>query len=288
MSTLRSTLSRSRIDRHILRQTLRLLVLLALAVFVLVPYIWILITSLKNPQEIFVTGWRTFVPSSVSLAAYGDVFTRVPYARWAFNSFFVAGLMTLGQMLVAVPAAYAFARYRFPLHRTLFFIVLGTLMIPPQAIMVPSYVLMVQLNWLDTYQGLIVPHLASGFAVFWLRQYFLTVPRDLDDAAAVDGCTSFQRLRHIYVPLAVPIIAALTAISFVANWNEYYWPLLITTDETMRTLPLAIVRFTSAENIIEWAQTGAAIVMATSPTLIIFLFIQRQFIEGFTSAGLKG
>lgn len=272
----------------IIQRALRWLILLALALFVLTPYVWIVITSLKNPQEIFVTGWRTFIPSSVSLAAYVDVFTRVPFARWGANSFVVATLLTVGQLAVGLPAAYAFARFDFPLRNLLFFVVLATLMIPPQAIMVPSYVLMVRLNWLDTFQGLIVPHLASGFAIFWLRQFFRTVPRDLDDAASVDGCHSLQKLWYIYLPIAVPIVAALTAVSFVVNWNDYYWPLIVTSEDAMRTLPLAIVRFTSAENYIEWAPTAAAIVLATSPTLIIFLLIQRHFIEGFANSGIKG
>lgn len=269
-------------------RSLRLLVLVLLAFVVLVPYAWVVATSFKEQQDIFRTGWSTFVPLPPTLRGYLAVFTTAPFARWVANSVVVAGLTTVGQLTIALLAAYSFARYQFRGREVLFFVVLASLMIPPQTIMVPSFVLMVQLDWLNSFQGLIVPHLASGFAIFYLRQFFRSVPRELDDAAAIDGCTSLQRLWLIYVPLAAPVLAALVAILFVRNWNDYYWPFLIISDEALRTVPLAIVQFRDAEGMIDYGPTAAAVVLVTLPTVLIFLAAQRYFIEGTTAGSLKG
>jgi multiple sugar transport system permease protein/sn-glycerol 3-phosphate transport system permease protein len=260
--------------------------LLPFALVTLIPFLWMVSVSLKPMDDIFSDGiW--FFPKTISMAGYAQVFQQTPFLTWAVNSLVISTLQTAGQVAIAFFAAYAFARFRFPGRDILFYFVLATMMIPMQAILVPTYITVNLLDWINTFQGVIIPHLASGYAIFLMRQFFLSVPGELSDAAAVDGCGPLRTLWHVYVPAAIPSIAALSIILFVNHWNEYYWPLMVLTDEEKLTLPIALVHFQN-EGIFEWVPTMAAATMSTIPVLILYLFTQKKFVEGFTHSGLKG
>ncbi|MFC0213478.1 carbohydrate ABC transporter permease [Paenibacillus chartarius] len=261
------------------------LFLLAAAFICLIPILWMLATSLKAPQDVF--AGPLFWTNQLNLDGYMRVLRDIPVGLWAWNSAFTAGLQTLGQLVVGVAAAYAFAQYRFPGRDALFFFVLMTMMIPQQVTMVPTYMIVNELNWLNTFAGVIVPHLASGYAIFLLRQSFMTVPRELGEASVIDGCRPLGTLWHVYLRLSGTVISALAVILFVGNWNDYHWPLLILSDKSMQTLPVAFVQFREEESL-EWVPTMAVATLSMVPVLALYLLAQKQFIEGFMNSGLKG
>lgn len=254
---------------------------------VVVPYAWMAWLSFKPTAELFSPATWLRV-ENLSLDGYRHVFERVPFGRWALNSLVVASALAGGQLLTSLLAAYAFARFEFRGRETCFWIVLLTMMVPPQTLMVPSYVIVHQLGWINTVWALVVPHLAWGFGIFMLRQFFLGVPRELTDAAALDGCGSLRTLWHVYVPLARSALAALAIIAFVTGWNEYYWPLIVVNSDEMRTLPIGIPRFTGADLDVQWQATMAAATLATLPVLALYVVAQKQFREGMSRSGLKG
>lgn len=263
----------------------KLIVLTFVAFASLVPILWMLSTSFKDAGEVF--SGHLFWPDGFNLDGYMRVFREIPVARWAWNSAFTAGLQTMGQLAVGVAAAFAFAHYRFPGRDVLFFFVLMTMMIPPQVTMVPTYMIVNQLDWLNTYAGVIVPHVASGYAIFLLRQSFLTVPSELADASVIDGCRAFGTMWHVYLRVSGPVISALAVILFVGNWNDYHWPLLVLSEKSMQTFPVAFVQF-RAEQALEWVPTMAVATLSMLPILALYLAAQKHFIEGFTNSGLKG
>lgn len=271
--------------RRMLAEASRHAILLMLAATVFLPFYWMAILSFKSPRDAASGVW--YWPQTFSLAGYRQVLAQTPFLQWTLNTLWVAGWLTLGQVTIGFLAAYAFARLKFRGRDTLFFFFLATMMIPHQAIMVPSYVLISLLDWVNTYKGVIIPHLASGYAIFMLRQFLMNVPKELDDAARTDGAGTLRMIWHVYLPLAAPALAALAAILFVTNWNEYYWPLMVLTDRARSTLPVALVYFRD-ESGIDWVPTMSAAVMATIPTLLLFFVAQRRFIEGFADSGIKG
>jgi multiple sugar transport system permease protein/sn-glycerol 3-phosphate transport system permease protein len=257
------------------------------AAAVALPYLWMILLSAKPTAELFApASWLRL--DTLSLHGYAEVFRRAPFLRWLGNSALVATLLTLGQVATSFLAAYAFARFRFRGRDAVFLVVLVTMMVPPQTLMVPSYVLLHQLGWVNTFQGLVIPHLAWGFGIFMLRQFFLGVPRELAEAAALDGCGTVRTLWHVYLPLSATALVALTVLAFVSAWNDYYWPLVVVNTEEMRTLPIGIPRFTGADLDVQWQATMAAATMGTVPVLALYLVAQRWFLDGISSGGLKG
>jgi multiple sugar transport system permease protein/sn-glycerol 3-phosphate transport system permease protein len=262
-------------------------VLALVAAAVAIPYLWMAWLSLKPTAELFSPAtW--FSVRGLGLAGYAEVFRRAPFLRWTLNSLAVSTALAAGQVLTSLLAAYAFSRFDFRGREGCFYLVLLTMMVPPQTLMVPSYVIIHHLGWVNTLQALVVPHLAWGFGIFMLRQFFPGVPRELGDAAALDGCGSTRTLWHVYLPLSRPALAALAVIAFVTAWNEYYWPLIVINSEEMRTLPIGIPRFTGADLDVQWQATMAAATMATLPVLGLYLLAQRQFLQGISRTGLKG
>ncbi|GIP11832.1 MAG: carbohydrate ABC transporter permease [Paenibacillus macerans] len=261
------------------------LFLIVVALISLIPIIWMLATSFKAPEEVF--SGHLFWANQFNVNGYLRVLREIPIGLWAWNSAVTASLQTLGQLIVGVAAAFAFARYRFPGRDALFFFVLITMMIPHQVTMVPTYMIVNELEWLNSFAGVIVPHLASGYAIFLLRQSFMTVPYELGEAAVIDGCTPLGMMWHVYLRLSVTVISALAVILFVGNWNEYNWPLLVLTDKMMQTLPIAFVQFRE-EEALEWVPTMAVATLSMLPILFLYLAAQKNFIQGFMNSGLKG
>lgn len=261
------------------------IVLIVLGVLAITPFIWMVATSLKGPTEVF-TATPTFIPKSWRWANYTDAFEMVPFARFYLNTIFVTAARVTGQILFSALAAYAFARLRFPGRNVLFFVILAVMMVPGQVTLVPNYVLLKELHWLDSYQGLIVPSLFSAFGTFLLRQFFLSIPQDLIDASVIDGCNPLQSFWSVALPLARSTLIAFGVLVTLWSWNDFLWPLIITKSTDMQLLSVGIAYF-QGQFVSNFAVMMAAATLSTLPMVIVFIFGQRQLIEGITMSGLK-
>ncbi len=261
-------------------------VLIAGSVVMLLPFVWMLSTSLKEPKEIF-TYPPVWIPTHIAWENYPATVSAMPFGRFYFNSFVVATSVTLLQILTSSLAAFAFARLRFRGRNALFMAYLATLMIPFQVTMIPNFVLVRFLGWYDSYQALILPTAFSAFSTFLLRQYFLGIPMDLDEAARMDGASSWRIWWQIIMPLSGPAIAALAVFTFLASWNDFLWPLVITTSLEMRTLPVGISAFQGQYNV-QWHLLMAGSVIAMLPVLVIYVIGQKWVVRGITLTGMGG
>jgi ABC-type glycerol-3-phosphate transport system permease component len=260
-------------------------VLTVVALLVLLPLLFALSLSLQGP-----TIAPALLPDFGKLdwSAFSQVFREEPnLTRWIVNSFVVALAVTLGQLITSSLAAYALANINFPGKIFFFFFFLGTLMIPWESTIIPNYLAVTRLGWKDSYQGLIAPFLAGGFGIFLLRQYFLTLPRDLYEAAVLDGCGHARYLWSILLPLSRPALATLAVYTFLNTWNQYYWPLLIVDHPEWRTTQIGITAFRSSEVTMYNLQMASTLIVML-PTLILLVLGQRQLVRGLTAGALKG
>lgn len=255
------------------------------AIFVLLPFLWMISVSLSSSGSVL-QRFLYILPTEISSEGYREVFELTPYGRWFRNSVVVTSLLTGGQLVTGVLASYAFARWRFRGSELLFFFVLCTMMIPPQAVMLPLFMVINEFNWFNTYRGLIIPHLAHGYVIFMMRQFFLQVPRELDEASRIDGCTSLSTLWHVYLPAAKPALISVALIQLVRNWNEYYWTLVVITEQIRLTLPVAIVSFRD-ETMVRWVPTMASAAMSVIPIVAVYIVAQRFFHESNLASGTK-
>ncbi len=280
---------RTKMRKEFIRNAITYTLLIIVGVTMIVPFLWMLSTSLKEPQAIY-TFPPKWIPDPIIFTSYLKVWKIVPFARFYLNSIFVAFCVTVGQVMTSAFAAYAFSRLRFPGRDKLFFGYLATMMIPYSVILVPVYILMVYFRWIDTYKALIIPAMFTAYGTFMLRQFFMTIPRDLEDAARIDGCSLFSIFWKIILPLSKPALATLTMFTFLANWNSFMWPLLITNTQEKATLPIGLSYF---QEVYQYTQPDWGLLMAGSllvvlPVVIIFVFIQRFFVEGIKLSGIKG
>ncbi len=260
-------------------------VMYGLAIITIAPFIWMVLTSFKELPDILTYPPR-WIPQVFTVENYLNAFTAAPFGRYYANSLFVAFSVMLGQLFTCSLAAYAFARLQFRGRDILFYIFLGTMMIPGQVTMIPSFMVLHWLGWVDTYAALIVPGLASAFGTFLLRQFFMTIPRDLEDAAAIDGCGKFGVLWRIILPLSRPALATLGIFTFMGVFNDFLWALIVVSSEEMRTVQLGLAIFRDRYQT-DWGQQMAASVVATLPILTVFFFAQKYFIKGITLSGMK-
>jgi multiple sugar transport system permease protein len=256
------------------------------SVIMLLPFAWMLSTSLKLPPDIF-TYPPVWIPSPIAWQNYAKTVTAMPFGRFYLNSLFVTTSVTLLQLLTSSLAAFAFARMRFPGRGALFLLYLATLMIPFQVTMIPNFIVVRALGWYDTYQALILPPAFSAFSTFLLRQYFMGIPRELDEAARIDGATSLRIWWQVILPLAGPALAALATFVSLNSWNDFLWPLIITNSPTMRTLPVGLSTF-QGQYKTDWNLLMAGSVIAMLPVLLVYIIGQRWFIRGITLSGLSG
>ena len=270
---------------HILSRLALHALLLGVGVLFALPFVWSLSTSLKPLADLFAVT-PNLIPSEVRWENYGDVFGTVPFARFYLNTILVTAARVVGQVFLASLAAFAFARLRFPGREALFFLLLSALMIPEQVIIIPRYILLREFGWLDSYQGLIVPLLFSAFGTFLLRQFFLSIPNDYQEAATLEGANPFQIYWQIFLPLARPALAAFAFLVLQWSWNEFLWALIVTNTTEKQVLSVGIALF-QGEHSTNTAVMMAAANMATIPILVLFVFFQRQLIEGITLSGLK-
>ncbi|PYI53448.1 carbohydrate ABC transporter permease [Paenibacillus flagellatus] len=271
-----------------LDRTVRYALLAAVSAAMLVPFYWMAATSLKDRTKLFVFPPQ-WLPAPVHWDNYVEVFARQPFHLYFGNSLYIAAVVTAGTCFFAALAGYAFAKLAFPLRNVLFLLLLSSMMIPTEATAIPLFDWMSRLGLVDTHIPLIVPPMlgAGGmFGVFLLRQFFITVPGELDEAARIDGCTPWTSFWRIMLPLSAPALAALCIFTFLHSWNEFLEPLIYLNTSRLYTLPLALSLFTN-ESGTEWHLLMAASVMATVPLLAVFFAAQKKFVEGIAMTGLK-
>ncbi|OXM85337.1 carbohydrate ABC transporter permease [Paenibacillus rigui] len=250
------------------------------------PFLWMMISSLKLPDEIFGGGLLS-LPSTWNWSNYVQAWHRAPFDRFFLNSLIVSVCTVIGQLITCSMAAYAFACVDFKGKNGWFLLFIATTMIPFESTMIPSYLVIKSLGLINTHLALIVPSLTSVFGIFLLRQFFLTIPRDLLDAAKIDGCSHFSILFRIVLPLAKTISATLSLFAFIHSWNNYLWPLLVTNTAQMRTVQVGLRYMIDKELGTQWPQLLAASTFVILPILLLFLFLQKYFVRGMVTSGLK-
>jgi len=261
------------------------LALIASSIAMLVPFYWMLSTSFKLEGDVFAYP-PEWIPQPATLLHYIEVWTSLPFARFLFNSVFVAAMVTFSNVFFCTLAGYAFGKLRFPGREKMFFLLLMTLMVPFQVNLIPLYKLMDLFKWIDTYWALIVPGATSAFGIYLMRQYILSIPDEILDSARVDGCSEFGIFWRIVAPLSLPGVATLAIFTFMGSWTSFLWPMIITSSMNMRTLPVGIALLQEYHTT-NWTQTMAGSTIAALPMIIVFLFMQRQFIEGLTAGAVK-
>ena len=268
-------------------QVLVYVVLTLYAIVTLVPFLWALSASFKPLSEI-VSGKPDFLPKNFTLDNYKQIFLQEPlFFRWLFNSVVIATSVTILNLLFNSMAGYALARLRFAGRHFWFFLILAVLAVPAQVTLIPTFLILKAIGWLNSYQGMIVPSMVNATFIFMMRQFFINFPRELEEAAQLDGLDTFGIFRHIVLPLAKPALAAQAIFVFMGSWNNFLLPVVILFDPEMFTLPLGLNTF-KGQYISYWNYIMAASMVFTLPALAIYAFFNRYFIQGVTFTGGKG
>jgi multiple sugar transport system permease protein len=275
----------SRRQRRIAWQALLYAFLILASLIVLMPYIWMVSSSLKPSNEIF-TPVPHLIPRAPRWQNYVDVLRTYQVGTWLVNSFIVSTLEAAGVVVTSILAGYAFGRLRFWGRDAIFFMYLGAMMIPVQVTVIPSFLIVRWLGWIDSYEGLIVPKLCAFFGVFLMRQFFLNFPAELEDAAFVDGSSRWRALWQIVLPLTTPALAALAIFSFTAAWNDFLWPLVVVNSEEMKTVQLGLSSMKG--ELSDWGLIMAGATLSAVPLTVLYLLLQQYFVRGVVMTGLKG
>ena len=261
--------------------------LIIISLSMLFPFFAMLNLALTPSNEIFNSS-GSFFHTNLTLENFRHVFKDLPITRYFANSMIVALLTTIGQVIISALAGYAFARLNFKCKNFWFLVILVTMMVPPQVNIIPLFFLMRELHLVNTFPALILPGLFGGFGVFLMRQYFLSLPKDLEEAAKIDGCNIFQTFFKIGLPLALPAVVTLTIFTFVTTWNSFMWPLIITNSESMRTLPVGLAIFKgNFREITMWGDLLACSVICTIPVIAIFFLGKKYFLSDLLSGAVK-
>ncbi|GAB2623014.1 carbohydrate ABC transporter permease [Pseudactinotalea suaedae] len=260
--------------------------LLAVAVAVaLLPFVWMLSASLR-PRGDLIANPTSLVPGIWTWDNYRAIWEQIPFGRQLGNTALFAGSVAVISVTLDSMAGYALARFAFRGRTVVLVAVIAMLMLPPQVTLVPLYGVLVDLGWVNTYQGLIVPRAADAFGIFFMRQFFLALPRDLEDAGRVDGASELRIYGRVMLPLAWPALLTVGLFNLLNNWNDLLWPLVVTTQTDMRTLPAGLALF-KGEHVSDYGLLMAGSVLALLPMLALFFVVQRRFIEGIATTGLK-
>lgn len=272
-------------------KTVKYAVLILGAIVMAAPFLWMVTTSLA-PDSVIVS--YRLIPTEFTLTNYVNAwnFSRnfdesVTLGTFFLNSVIVTVLITAPGVIIDSLAGYVLARRRIPGRDLLFYLALATMMIPFYVIAVPLYLVVLRLGWLDSYQGMIVPFLASGFGIFMFKQFFQTIPQDLEDAARIDGCSAYRTYASIMLPLAKPVVATMAIFKTMWSWNLFFWPLLIINNIKLKTLPLALTMFRGL-NVTQWGTLCAGMTLATLPVVIVYLSMQSKFEKGIVMGAVKG
>jgi len=272
---------------------LKVLLYLALVlagVFFIIPVVWTVVSSFKQENDIqsYPPQW---IPSPFTLESYTTVLTQYPYLRWLLNSVVIAVVATLGILVCSTMAAYALARFRFRGRRVLYQLIIVMLLIPIQAYVIPLYLMSSRAHLLNTYPGLVLPLIANVTSIFILHAFFRDLPDELEQAARIDGAGEFRIFWQVMLPLSKPALSTVAILTFIANWNQFLWPLIAVRNDDMMPLPVAISRYWGAVNQNASFQYGTALAacsMAVIPTIVVYLALQRYFVEGIANSGIKG
>lgn len=272
--------------RKIVSGAIWYIIVTLLALTVIFPFVWMISTSFKPLNEVFVYPPR-WIPQNWTWQNYVEVWKQAPFARYFLNSTITSVCVTIGQLISCCLAAFAFARMKFAGKSFMFMVFMSTTFISTQVTLIPSYLIINKLGWMDSFPALIVPFIANAFGVFMIRQAFMAVPRELEEAAKLDGCGRLRFLLQIMLPLNRPILASQALFAFMGNWNSYLWPLIVTNKDSMRTLQIGLRYFIGSESGTEWGVYMAAAVLVTFPIIVFYFFVQKNFVESMASSGLK-
>ncbi len=260
-------------------------VLAAYATLTLGPFLWTLSASFKTAD--MVDAWPpSLIPRPFTLDNYRYILGKLPFVKWLINSLVIAGVVTAANVYLNAMAGYALARMRFPGRKLVFWIIIATMMVPGQVTIVPVFILLSKLGWIDSYWAITVPFLTSAFGVFMMRQFFLTVPKSLEEAATLDGMGPFQTFFRIILPIAKPAMAAQAIFMFLGSWNSFMWPAMLLSTPAMYTLPVGLNSF-QGQYYTFWNIVMAGTVFVTVPMVVVFVIFQRYFIQGMSTTGIK-
>lgn len=278
--------SQSILSRRNLLHLVSYLILGIGGLIMIAPFLWSVATSLKPASQVFANG-AFAIPWPPDFSAYTDVLARVSFGRYALNTIKVAGAITIAQLITSSLAGYSFARIEFPGRNIIFLVFLATMMVPAAVTLIPNFITMRSLGLIDTHAALILPAVGSAYGVFLMRQFYLSFPGELEDAAKLDGCNPFTFYLYVLLPNSTAILAALGLLTFQWAWNDFQWPLVLINSEAKRTLQLGL-SYLLNENYINWPWLMAASVMTTLPILVLFLLTQKQFVQSVRMSGIKG
>jgi putative chitobiose transport system permease protein len=259
----------------------------AIAILTLFPLLWLISTALKSPTENILQSPPQLLPSQPTLDNFSRVWQSLPFAQYIYNSTLVALLTVILNLLFCALAAYPLARLSFPGRDWIFIAIVSTIMIPFQIVMIPLYILTVQIGLRNTYLGMIFPSLASAFGIFLLRQAFMSVPKEIEEAARMDGSSELGLWWHIMLPAIRPALVTLAIFVFIGSWSDFLWPLIVIQDESLYTLPLGVAKLAGTFSL-DWRLVAAGSVISIAPVLLLFLFLQRYIVPTETGSGVKG
>ncbi|MBE9006551.1 carbohydrate ABC transporter permease [Fortiea sp. LEGE XX443] len=259
----------------------------AIALITLFPLLWLISTALKSPTENILQSPPQLLPSQPTLGNFSTVWQSLPFAQYLYNSTLVS-MLTVGlNLLFCALAAYPLARLSFPGRDWIFIAIVSTIMIPFQIVMIPLYILTVQLGLVNSYLGMIFPSLASAFGIFLLRQAFMSVPKEIEEAARMDGSSELGLWWHIMLPAIRPALVTLAIFVFIGSWSDFLWPLIVIQDEKLYTLPLGVAKLAGTFSL-DWRLVAAGSIISIAPVLVLFLFLQRYIVPTETGSGVKG
>jgi sn-glycerol 3-phosphate transport system permease protein len=250
------------------------------------PILYVLSLSFKSKIEVFKYP-PVLIPEHINFVNYAAAIATAPLGRFLFNSLVVSLSITVLQVFTAILAAFALARLEFKGKKVIFALIIATMMVPGEVTIIPNYLTVAKLNWIDSYRALIIPFAASGFGIFLLYQFMRTIPKEIEEAAMLDGASRLRFLFQFVVPFSMPAIAAFSVYAFVNAWNQYLWPLIVTQTTDMQTVQIGISMFRSQNEATSWGVVMAATLMLISPMIFIFVATQKQFVKGMTMGGLK-
>lgn len=261
------------------------LLLVAGAVVMTFPLYWMLVTALRPRGEIFTKEFDLF-PDEISWGNFAEAWQKLPWEQYYANSFVIVALAVPLTVTINLLAGYAFAKYKFPGRDVIFLLTLSTLMIPIQVIMVPEFLIVSKLGWVDSWWGVVIPRAAEAFGLFMVRQFMRSIPDELIESARLDGAGEFAIFRKIVLPLSWPVIAVLTIFTFMWRWNDFAWPLVVLQEQTAYTVPLGL-NLMKGQYYADWTGIMSMSLLSIIPLMIVFVFFQRHFIQGIASTGLK-
>jgi len=273
--------------------TAKYVLMTAIAIIAIIPIVWMICGSLRPYQELFQYSTslnvHLFIPVEATLGNFKEVIfsERSPFLRYIWNTLLVASAVTVLVLLINSMAAFAFAKLRFRGKAAVFALFMAAMIIPGEVTLVPNYLLMNKLGWLNSYTSLIVPSMLSVFGIFLLRQFFIDIPNEIMEAAKIDGASISRIFVSIIMPASVPPMITLGLMTFLGNWDSYLWPLIVINDDKRQMIQVAIATFSSVEGS-DWSKILAASTISTMPILVLFLFLQRYYIQGITMSGVKG